>query len=778
MNENNKNQKKTLFYDFLSFPNNPEELFSLLYILSKNDNYEIYKAIYNETREIYCIKIIFLNNKNNDIDNKKIENSSKLVYQKLKQETALMKSINNCENITKYYGSFFSFKSKSIWLIYEYCPSGSVYDLMKSIDRPLTEKEISKIINDILHGLIYIHQLNIIHRNIKLTNILLNEQGNAKLNNFSNSIQILGNENLSIKNKNLEEINDTKYDILLLGITCIELIKGLKDNSFNRNKFMDKIKNNYYFSSQKLDLLNNNYKDEKYSNEFNEFVQKCLEKNLYKRPTAFELINHPFIKNNNLSFDESKFINLIKYNIEKIENNKKENFIINKDKRKTGNYFYNSIYSNTKNTAKSNISINNKSSMNISNINNNTNDINTNEDKLGEFRINQLIKGDDDIEYDKYTNKDLYSNIDNTLLNNDDSLIKSLKESAAFGKAELDKKSYEIQKKSLLSKNLFKKEKDINIDDKIDKDKSVSDKDIENNLIRKESDDTEFKKNWEHLNKYEEIFKNKISENNINYDYNKHILQFNNDDDSIDLNNDINDKINIDNIFNNKNKEDEKEEEKYIPFTDIKCDIIQLGNTINKRPSKNSNFTSEYSLKNSLFKIPDNNCNENLQKKFLLSFGNNANDIYNNKKIDLKEKNNKNDISTCFGSLSSRINKTQIIEINFENHKSCKQLIHYRKSLFEENVKKIINNNDDINKNIDNKNINNKIKSDISPSNCESSKINYLYKYLNDLNNPNNPKENEIKNKKSNIIKVDKMFNNKSIPINKKDEDIIIDDIY
>ena len=124
MNNQNINNGKTLFYDFFSFPHNPEELFTLLYLIGKGDNYEIYKAINNETREIFCIKIYQLDKNNSDFENtKNNEISSKLFFQKLKQETALMKSLKNCENITQYYGSYLSFKSKNIWLIYEYCPS-------------------------------------------------------------------------------------------------------------------------------------------------------------------------------------------------------------------------------------------------------------------------------------------------------------------------------------------------------------------------------------------------------------------------------------------------------------------------------------------------------------------------------------------------------------------------------------------------------------------------------------------------------------------------------
>ena len=444
------NGVNTLFFDFFSFPNNPEELFTLLYLIGKNDNYEIYKAIYKETREVFCIKIIPLDRKINEK-----EKYSTFFFEKLKQETLLNKSIKNCDYITKYHGSFLSLKNKNIWLIYEYCPAGSLYDIMKIIDRPLTEKEISIIMNDILHGLIYIHQLNIIHKDIKLTNILLNEKGISKLNNFNKSIQQLNNNLLiSINSDNNEDLNDPKFDIFLLGITCIELFLGIKDNSFDRKIIIDNLKNNNPSLKKMLEKELLYLNDKHISKEFFEFIQKCIELNPYKRPTAYELNNHRFIKKNCNSLEKVNFINSIRFNIEKVENYKKENYkkanFISSNKKLE---FDNSILSHNKNNIKSNISFNDKSSLNISNLNNITNNNVNDDDKIAEFNIKQFGREDETLENEneKFTNKDLYSNIDNTAINNgDESLNVTLKESAVFGKGmQIDKnKSFEIQKKS------------------------------------------------------------------------------------------------------------------------------------------------------------------------------------------------------------------------------------------------------------------------------------------------------------------------------------------
>ena len=60
----------------------------------------------------------------------------------------------------KYYGSYYSRKSNTLWLILEYCSSGSTIDLMLSMDRTYSEIEVATIMEMILQGLILIHSKN------------------------------------------------------------------------------------------------------------------------------------------------------------------------------------------------------------------------------------------------------------------------------------------------------------------------------------------------------------------------------------------------------------------------------------------------------------------------------------------------------------------------------------------------------------------------------------------------------------------------------------------
>ena len=308
------------FSDVLSIPSNPEDLFTLLYQIGRGGFGKVYKAMHNSTNKIYAIKIIDYTK--DCISNKK---DISFNYQSIQQETSVMRLVQNSDYITKYYGSYYSRKSNTIWLILEYCSCGSAVDLMLSMDRTLSEVEVSTIIEMVLKGLIDIHNINLIHRDIKGSNILLSEDGYAKLADFGVGIQLTDEEYRTSKKGSpywmspqvvLNEKYDTKTDIWSLGITCVELVEGEPPNGeLKPQKVMEKIVNSPPKAEDVIDI-------EEHTDEFIDFVRLCIEIDPSKRPSAEELLKHPFITK--LAQGKEYLANLIKNNIKKVEIFRKE----------------------------------------------------------------------------------------------------------------------------------------------------------------------------------------------------------------------------------------------------------------------------------------------------------------------------------------------------------------------------------------------------------------------------------------------------------------------
>ena len=312
INSNTYRKEHPKFSDILSISSNPEEIFTLLYPIGHGGFGTVYKAIHNETKTIYAIKIInFINTLKNNYQ-KIFFNFN---YSLAQQESTLMKLCHQSKYIINYYGSYYSKKTNTLWLILEYCPAGSIVDLMLSMNRTYTEEEISTIMKSVLKGLILIHSKNLIHRDIKAANIFLSENGFAKLGDFGVGTKLgIGDFFRNSKKgspywmspqvvKNLDY--DMKTDIWSLGITCCEMCNGEPPFAeLNPQNVMEKIGTH----PPKVDEI---IKKEEHSKEFYDFIKKCLEVEPNKRPNARELIKHEFI------VKYSKENNFIKELIEK-----------------------------------------------------------------------------------------------------------------------------------------------------------------------------------------------------------------------------------------------------------------------------------------------------------------------------------------------------------------------------------------------------------------------------------------------------------------------------
>lgn len=98
--------------------------------------------------------------------------------------------------IIHYYGSVVA--EFQVSLLLEFMDLGSLGDIVKKFG-PIPEPLLGRIVFSVLNGLIYLHeQQQVIHRDLKPSNILINSQGEVKLCDFGDSVELINSKAQSV----------------------------------------------------------------------------------------------------------------------------------------------------------------------------------------------------------------------------------------------------------------------------------------------------------------------------------------------------------------------------------------------------------------------------------------------------------------------------------------------------------------------------------------------------------------------------------------------------
>ncbi|KAI8051709.1 kinase-like domain-containing protein [Thamnidium elegans] len=111
----------------------------------------------------------------------------------VEKEIAFMRRLGDHKNIVRYYESRIDalpVGGFEALILMEYCPGGGVIDLMnRRLQQRLTEPEILQIFSDVAEALAYMHYCNppVLHRDLKVENILILNQDHYKLCDFGSA---------------------------------------------------------------------------------------------------------------------------------------------------------------------------------------------------------------------------------------------------------------------------------------------------------------------------------------------------------------------------------------------------------------------------------------------------------------------------------------------------------------------------------------------------------------------------------------------------------------
>ena len=249
--------------------------------------YEAKNTIFGNTVAMKVIK----KDKENELDEQEIRN-----------EIDILKKLSH-PNIVKIYEFFIS--ENHYYIITEYCKEGELFSYIKN---KYSERQLAVLFYQVFSGLCYLHENKILHRDIKLENIMISEKEKDNSTGeelFWVKIIDFGTAKLFEKNKKEKEVVGSSYyiapevlkqnynekcDTWSVGVILYMTLVG-------RAPFDGKDDEEIINKISSVDYNKDEPRLVKHSPEVRDLVSKLLEKDIEKRYSAKEALDHPwFVK--------------------------------------------------------------------------------------------------------------------------------------------------------------------------------------------------------------------------------------------------------------------------------------------------------------------------------------------------------------------------------------------------------------------------------------------------------------------------------------------------
>ncbi|CAL8388805.1 unnamed protein product [Gadus morhua 'NCC'] len=223
-------------------------------------------------------------------------------YGRLQEEVELLKNLTHT-NIVGFLGT--SLRQHMVSIFMEYVPGGSIASVLHRFG-PLPEHVLSLYSHQILEGVAYLHLNRVIHRDLKGNNIMLMPTGVVKLIDFGCARRLSRlNPSSSHSADLIKSVHGTPYwmapevitesgygrksDIWSVGCTVFEMATGKPPLAH-----MDKLAALFYIGAQRGSMPS---LPDGFSRHASNFVDVCLTSDQKLRPSAEQLLKHPFIPN-------------------------------------------------------------------------------------------------------------------------------------------------------------------------------------------------------------------------------------------------------------------------------------------------------------------------------------------------------------------------------------------------------------------------------------------------------------------------------------------------
>lgn len=203
------------------------------------------------------------------------------------------------KNIVNFLDAFLRNNYQELWVVMEYMEGGALTDVIDNNSaHGITEEQISSICLETCRGLDHLHKQNIIHRDIKSDNVLLDARGNVKITDFgfcakltetkSKRATMVGTPYWMAPEVVKQKEYGAKVDIWSLGIMAIEMIES-EPPYLNE----EPLKALYLIATNGTPRLK---EPEKLGKDLKAFLSVCLCVDIRSRASAAELLQCDFLK--------------------------------------------------------------------------------------------------------------------------------------------------------------------------------------------------------------------------------------------------------------------------------------------------------------------------------------------------------------------------------------------------------------------------------------------------------------------------------------------------
>lgn len=193
-------------------------------------------------------------------------------------------------------------KGDTQYLVMEYIEGHDLSDYVTKISGPLPLYNIAILMNEVLSALQYVHQKDLVHLDIKPSNIMLTKDDRIKLIDFGISHDktvggpknIMGSPSYMSPEQLMEGANiDHRSDIYSLGVTIYELLTGKLPftNCQTKDELFDAIRNRPIPRVKPLFHV-----DEEHDLEINKIIQKATFKDPEARYQSCEELQMDLLK--------------------------------------------------------------------------------------------------------------------------------------------------------------------------------------------------------------------------------------------------------------------------------------------------------------------------------------------------------------------------------------------------------------------------------------------------------------------------------------------------